>query len=432
MKKFKIIFAIAICVLFGACSNEENYFEGGTNGNVVPGTYYADLLISTEGSKNVNMITRGGPDGSGKFTNDYPYEYIYLHKADDLSNEEGHQVIEIPLKDVTYCDGCQGIHLEVTVLDNEEGYTVANESGEKITLGNDEKVYFSTEPDTYWKPTILLENGSPVSERNVFTQDNNVNKELLRSVNDYSKEELIALLQEGEPHIDMERHCTAFKTFLMFTDVKGGEGGYYNISTSAWKEALGGEEYAPENFYIKLYIGPNFTNEYNVFSDNTINDEEGGFYVTNTNKYVQFSSSRNGYTGEIDTDGDGILDQQIDYTYRGYGYQTQTGNYLISPLNTTIPVEDFCIYVFVKYTPDINQEPEDFLTSDEGAKWFEVQIPRMTLQTNTVHWITLAFDVDNLKVFTNQTNNTSRLTRMLTGPERMELKYPYKVINIEE
>lgn len=426
MKKVNIIITLVLFFIFGACSNEENYFEGETPNDVVPGTYYGDLLLSTEGSKSLDIITRGGPDESGKFTDDYPYEYIYLHSADNLTKEEGHQVIKIPLKDVEYCDGCQGIHLEVTVLDNEEGYIIKNENGDEIRLGNTDEVYFSTVPDTYWEPTILEEGGSPVSGRDVFVQDNDVNKELLRSVNEYNKEELITLLQESEPHIDMERHCTAFKTFLMFTDVRNGEDGYYNITTSDWIDFMGGEQYAPENFYIKLYIGPNFTDSYNVFSDNTDN-AEGGFYVTNNQQYVQFSTSRNGYTGEIDTDGNGELDDYIDYSYRGYGYQTQAGNYLISPLNTNIPVEDFSIYAFIKYTPDIRQESDDFLTSDVGAKWFEVQIPRMTLETNTVHWITLAFDIQNLKnaFVTNSTDVISAgkvKTRNIIIPEKIEIK----------
>ncbi len=438
MKHINIIIALALCFILGACSNEENYFEDGTTGQAVPGTYYGDLLLTADSSKNANMITRGGPDESGKFTDAYPYNYIYLHSADNLTDAEGHKSIRIPLQDVEYCDGCQGIHLEVTVLDNEEGYTISTKDGQSITLGNTDEVYFSTVPGTYWEPTILEDGGSPVSGRDVFVQDDEVNKELLRSALDYSKEELIALLQEGEPHIDMERHCTAFKTFLMFTDVKGGEDGYYNITSSEWIETMGGEQFAPENFYIKLYIGPNFTDKYNVFSDNTDN-AEGGFYVTNNQQYVQFTISRNGYSGEIDTDGDGDFDGYIDYTYRGYGYQTQAGNYLFSPLNTNIPVEEFSIYAFIKYTPDIKQEASDFLTSDVGAKWFEVQVPRMTLETNTVHWITLAFDINNLKEAFNPSSTSAASasaalakTRNQGLPTKMELNHPIKIINIQQ
>lgn len=435
MKKINIIIAFALCLMFGACSSEEISLGEGTHGKVLPGTYSADLVLSTEGSKSVDVITRGGPDASGKFTNEYPYDYIYLHSADNLTAEEGHQVIKIPLKDVEYCDECQGIHLEMTVLENETGYIVRNEAGDEIIMENDGEVYFSTESGTYWKPTILEDGDSPVSGRDVFVQDNDVNKELLRSVNDYNKEELVSLLQAGTPYIAMERHCTAFKTFLMFTDVKNGEDGYYNITSTDWIEAMGGEQYGYEHFYIKLYIGPNFTDEYNVFSDNTEN-AEGGFYVTNNQQYAQFTVSSNGYQGEVDTDGDGELDGYINYTYRGYGYQTQAGNYLISPLNTNIPVEDFSIYAFVKYTPDINQEATDFLTSDVGAKWFEVQIPRMTLETNTVHWITLAFDIQNLKeaFVTSSTNSVStdalQAKSMRNLPTKMDLKYPIKIVDI--
>ena len=438
MKHINIIIALALCFIFGACSNEENYFEDGTQGKVTPGTYYGDLLLNTEDGKEPNTITRGGPNDAG-FTDEYPYNYIYLHSADNLTKEEGHQSIRIPLKEVEYCDGCKGIHLDVTVLDNEEGYTISTEDGtQTIKLGNTDKVYFSTEPDTYWKPTILEENGSPVSNRDVFMQDNDVNKELLRSANEYTKEGLIALLQESAPHIEMERHCTAFKTFLMFTDVKNGGNNMFMINENTWNQRMGGEQYSYEHFYIKLYIGPNFTDSYNVFSDDTDN-ADGGFYVTNNQRYVQFGLSTHNGGGTIDTDGDGIPDGYNPIMYSGYGYQTIPSNYLISPLNTNIPVEQFSIYAFVKYAPDPSQVDEDFLTSDEGAKWFEVQIPRMTLETNTVHWIALAFDIDNLKEAFNPSSTSAASasaalakTRNQGLPTKMELKHPIKIINIQQ
>ena len=154
---------------------------------------------------------------------------------------------------------------------------------------------------------------------------------------------------------------------------------------------------------------------------------------TNNNEFTvvgTITSSLYTYKNKgISSIGDGKLDTYINYSYRGYGYQTQAGNYLISPLNTNIPVEEFSIYAFVKYTPDITQEPEDFLTSDEGAKWFEVQIPRMTLETNTVHWITLAFDIKNLKVFTTEESALApSLTRAKESPEKIKLKYPVRII----
>lgn len=200
-----------------------------------------------------------------------------------------------------------------------------------------------------------------------------------------------------------------------------------------WNEKMGGAQYSFEHFYIKLYIGPNFTDSYNVFSDNTDN-AEGGFYVTNNQQYVQFSSTFNSGQGEVDTDGDGDLDVYAPFSYLGYGYQTQAGNYLISPLNTNIDVEEFSIYVFIKYTPNIEQESDDFLTSDVGAKWFEIQIPRMTLQTNTVHWVTLGFDIDNLKDAFNPSSANATLanTRSQGLPTKMELKYPVKIINIQQ
>lgn len=57
----------------------------------------------------------------GEFTTTYLFDYIYLHSADTKSVDDGHQSIEIPLKEVEQCDGCKGIHLEVEVLDDGSG-----------------------------------------------------------------------------------------------------------------------------------------------------------------------------------------------------------------------------------------------------------------------------------------------------------------------
>lgn len=419
MKKINILILLFVCGIFGACSNEEYFADDETKTKVSPGTYYADLLLSAEGSDDVNMITRGGPDNNGHFTNEYPYDSIFIHSADNLSNDNGHKSLKINLKKVEYCDDCRGIHLSMTVLENNGGYIIENEEGEKINLNADEKVYFSTIDDTFWKAKV--EGASPVSHSDVFIQGEN-NKELLRSVNEYDMNDLVALLQDGEPHIDMERHCTAFKTFIIFTQVQSDGQRLYDITIDEWNNLLGDgtDTYSPNHFYIKLYIGPNFTSEYNVYSDNVTKPEELGFYATNEQKYQPFSDAF--YTNMGVSEG-----EYTPVAYNGYGYQTDADNYLIAPLNTNIDASEFSIYAFIKYAPDLSSVDENFLTSDEGAKYFRVQVPRFTLQTNTVHWIALAFDVRNLLAF-KQSATAPTLTRTLGGPEKMEVK-PLKIIH---
>lgn len=401
----KILLLILSVVLLGACSSEDNSNIGsGQTGNGK--TYSADLLLATPKGDKPDINTRGLDEVNGQFTDVYPYDYIYLHSADSETKEGGHQCIRIPLKDVEFCDGCQGIHLEMEVLDNDGGYIVRNEAGDEIKLGNDEKVYFSTIDDTYWKADV--QGGSPVTKSDVFYQDNNVNKELLRSAYDYSKDELISLLSEQEPDIPMSRHCTAFRVYFMFTHIMGSNmGSMDEASWNTWREGHGGGQY-----YVKLYLGPNFAEEYNVYADDVKDPNKPGYYVTNQQTYQQFEYCEYGTTS-----GTGGM-----IMFNGYGYMTDLGNYLIAPLNTHLSPEDFSVYAFIKYAPEGTTIDEEFKTSDEGAKWFKLQVPSMTLETNRVHYIIMSIDVDNLDVFQETSETTAAKTRAINnGPEEIKV-----------
>lgn len=403
MKKNLLFVALSI-ILFGACASEEHNNITDEKPSVTK-TYSSDLLLATEGGTDPEISTRGLDRENGQFTSEYPYDYIYVHSADDMRNGEGHRSLRIPLQDVVFCNGCQGIHLEMDVLDDNAGggYVVRNKAGESITLAEGESVYFSTIASSYWNANVV--DASPVTGSDVFIQDSiNTNTELLRSVEEYSEDELIALLSEGEPDIPMSRHCTAFRVYFMFTNVLSDNMG--SIDEAGWNSVMG-ENYGIGNFYIKLYLGPNFTSEYNVYEDAVTDPEEKGFYVTNEQTYQPFGFCEYGITS-----GTGGM-----IAFNGYGYMTDLGNYLIAPLNTHLPASDFSVYAFIKYTPDIAQEPDDFLTSDEGAKWFQLVVPSMTLETNRVHYIILAVDVRNLGVFKNQTD-----TRALGLPEEIKVK----------
>lgn len=415
----KLILFIMSVALFVACSSEDNNnVSGGLTGDGK--TYSADILLATPKGDGQDVTTRGLDPTNGYFTDEYPYDYIYLHAADNKSKEEGHQYIKVPLKDVEFCDGCQGIHLEMEVLDNDGGYIVKNESGDKIKLSKDDEVYFSTIDDTYWKAKV--EGASPVTGRNVFFQDNNVNTELLRSAidadgsimnHDYTKDDLIALLTQDEPEIPMSRHCTAFRVYFMFTNITSEKHG--SMEEADWNKMLE-EEYGGGQFYIKLYLGPNFAEKYNVQTDDVVDPNEKGFYVTNEQKYQPFE-----YSWYATSPGDAETPADMIY-YTGFGYKTDAGNYLIAPLNTHLPATDFSIYAFIKYAPDPDNLPEDFLTSDEGAKWFQLQVPSMTLEANRVHYVILAVDAGNLEVFKPQEGTTTSATRAVNSePEEIKV-----------
>ena len=405
----KILLLILSVVLLGACSSEDNSNIGsGQTGNGK--TYSADLLLATPKGDKPDINTRGLDAVNGQFTDVYPYDYIYLHSADSKTKEEGHQCIKIPLKDVVFCDDCQGIHLEMSINEEENTYTIGNGT-DFITLNNDEKVYFSTIDDTYWKADV--QDASSVTGSNVFYQTDGVNEELLRSAHDYSKDELISLLSEQEPDIPMSRHCTAFRVYFMFTNVVSDQVG--SMSQDQWNEMLT-SDYDGGQFYIKLYLGPNFAEEYNVYTDDVKDPNALGFYVTNQQKYQPFESSF-----YVTSPGTAETIEDI-ISFTGFGYQTDAGNYLIAPLNTHRPATDFSIYAFVKFAPKGTVIDEDFLTSDEGAKWFQLQVPEMTLTTNRVHYVILAVDAGNLKVFKPQEGTTTSATRAVNSePEEIKV-----------
>ena len=94
-------------------------------------------------------------------------------------------------------------------------------------------------------------------------------------------------------------------------------------------------------------------------------------------------------------------------------------NYLLSPLNTSIPATDFSIYTFIKY------KSSDY-SSDEGASWFQAQIPGITLETNRIHYIIMAFDIEDLRSqFLPATTTLSRTP--WSAPRKIGIK-PIKVI----
>lgn len=417
MKKIISILLIA-CGIFSACSSGDEDFFKGDIPEIAPGVYSCDLVISSEAGKSSEHVTRG-IDGLGNFTNEYPSNYIYVHSAD---NGEGgdHKVLTVPLKEVVFCDGCRGVHLEMEVNEGEGGYTIRNSKGESITLGEDEEVYFSSYPEAYWHADKVYE--SPVTGSDVFNQTEGVNEELLKSET-YSKEDLVNLLQQGAPQITLTRHCTGFRTTFMFTNVKYSGEHNYNVSENSWEEYLPGTK--PSDFYIKLYLGPNFCHDYDIFNNTVPTTDQGGYYVTNNNEYEPLEQV-------VYTTSGATSDPTLVYTYWGFGYGTETGNILMAPLNLNEHVGDiheFSIYVFIKYMPEGS---EINTTSDENSMWLRVPIPDMTDLANRVHNLIVALDIHELENIINQPAATGFTRVGWSEPRELKLKYPVKVISIEE
>ena len=364
--------------------------------SVKPGLYSIDITLTAE--PGVKSETRGLDTENGEFTNVYPYDYIYIHSA---KTDSTHQSIRIPLENVEHCDGCKGIHMQVEVEENGGGYIIRAGEAE-MTLSADDDVYFSTIEGPYWEAET---NGAtPVSGSDVFVHNNKINKELLKS-RTYTKEKLVNLMQQDISTITMTRHVTGFRVYFMFTQVTADGSTDNDIDEKDWIAELG----SPTDFSIKLYLGPNFCHQYDVLNNAVVSGDEGGFYATNDQTYQEFERVEYSYT----TGDNGIG------LYRGFGYVTDASNYLLSPLNTSIPATDFSIYAFIKY-----KSSDD--SSDEGASWFQAQIPGIVLEPNRIHYIIMAFDIEDLRSqFLTDTNTLSRTP--WSAPRKIDIK-PIKVI----
>ena len=285
---------------------------------VKPGVYATDITLYAEQGEDPDINTRGLNTGTGEFTSVYPYDYIYIHSADN--KEDGtHKSLKIPLKVVEYCDECKGIHLEMEVLDNNGGYTITSSEG-TITLSNSEKVYFSTIPNPYWEAKV--EGATPVSRSDVFVESD-ANSELLKSANTYTRDELIHLIEQNVPVIEMTRHCTGFRVYFMFTHVPA-DGSTNNVifdpntGENYWNKTLPNTEFS--DFYIKLYLGPNFCHKFDLLYSKAVGDDVGGYYATNGQNYQPLEYVNYSFTGG---------DNSSSYSYNGYGYVTADLHYLI-------------------------------------------------------------------------------------------------------
>lgn len=409
-----IILAVFICTSLFSCSNEENYFDETPTGPSQ--VIYSDIVLESESGQKENSITRGlGEQG---FTDEYTFDYIYIHSTTDNSKS-----LKVPLKDVEFCGDCRGIHLEMTVTDNGNGYTLRTENGEdEIVLNENEEVYFSSYPSNIWEASPLEGTLTPVSHSDVFAKDENVNIELLKTENTYGKSELIELLQTPTPQIRLKRHCIGFSVNLMFTNVDESGGpnqGEYYVTDRTWGNYLPGT--TPDDFYIKLYIGPNFCHSYDIYNNEVPNEDNGGYYVIQNNQYVPFTRVRYAVTPL----GGGSGEDEV--SYQGFGYATALEDILLAPLNTSMDLGNFAIYVFVKYMPnggDVN--------TDEGSAWLEISLEGdMNTTLNRIHNFVICLDINELQEVMALSGANALTRGYWNNPMQITLKHPAVIKHFE-
>ena len=387
MKPTFIMGMLAICMGMMSCQDDED-----TNiSTIKPGTYSADIIVNSEsGSTN---YSRGIDVESGIFTSTYEQNYIYLHHVKADGKDEA---LYIPMRKDCGEDKC--FKIQVIVNDNNT-YTITtnkNEEGasQSITLNANEQIYFSTMKDQTWESEILKKQ-SPIGD--ILKQPTNVDdiksREILRS-GLYTGERLLELMTGDTQYIDLTRHVTGFKINILFTDANVVENEDHIIDIKGWHDALG-ENVNPEDFFIKIYFGPNFAQWYDILNDKS---EGFGYYASNNETYASFEEVKQTYNN---------------IAYTGYGYNTT--NTLLSPLYIGEANKEFRIYMCIKY----KEEGQEFYT--------EIRPKNLTMNPNTIHHMILAFDVHDLIPIVPEEGETYSTRSSSSTFQKIDIK-PIKVI----
>lgn len=389
MKPTFIMGMLAICMGMMSCQDDED-----TNiSTIKPGTYSADIIVNSEsGSTN---YSRGIDVENGIFTSTYEQEYIYLHHVNADGDEEMSEALYIPMRKDCGEDKC--FNIQVIVNDNNT-YTITtkNEKGasQSITLNAKEQIYFSTMKNQIWEPEILKKQ-SPIGD--ILKQPTNVDdiksREILRS-GLYTGERLLELMTGDTQYIDLTRHVTGFKINILFTNANVVENEDHIINIKGWHDALG-ENVNPEDFFIKIYFGPNFAQWYDILNDNS---EGSGYYASNNETYDSFEEVKQTYNNKA---------------YTGYGYNTT--NTLLSPLYIGEANKEFRIYMCIKY----KEEGQEFYT--------EIRPNNLTMNPNTIHHMILAFDVHDLIPIVTEKGGTYSTRSSSSTFQKIDIK-PIKVI----
>ena len=406
----KIFLLISSLFIFCACNNDENDYIINPEPNM---EYAITVNIATNSGNNKAQSTRAQDQHTGAFTAEYDADYVYIHSTTNSS-----KVVKLPIEKIEECDDCDGNGFRYFACKNEDGsYTIRSYNNDSFaTFAADEKVYFSSEEYEIWEGHNDDEN-SPLTGQSVLIRDNDKNKEIYRSENNYTLQDVFNLGLNGT--LTMQRKCSAFRVYFMFTDLKEG---FINMSENMDAylctnfTSITGKNY--NDFSAKVYIGPYFCDTYNINTGETgyKDGHTEGYYVTNEQKYVEFQS----FSYPL-ADGE---DGKKSVIYNGYGITNVASGWLITPYHyNSNEILSLDFYAFIK---DTTENPD----SDSGSKFTKYHWDGLPAY-NTTTTLLIIYDVRQLAAaFNNATEN--RITRSFwEGPEELNIQ-PAKVICIQE
>lgn len=402
MKKINHILWVAGLVIFTflACSKDENANTSSSR----PDTYIVGINLGVEAP-----LTKGVY--SGTFNSVYEEEYIYLHKKTNNTSES--QCIKIPVytydcQDPNTMRECNGFRYEVQ-HDDDGNYTLTplnkdNTKGESMTVNNDDSFYFSSIGSREWKVNYdeninhIQDFEAPeevkTQSNELYARDPEVNKEIYRSVNDFTLQQVLDL--NGD--LAMERECSGYSFMALFSTREYTEYMGYILTPDKFEEIMG-DSY--ENWYIKIYLGNVFTANYDM-QNQTGEQESGGFYgSTDKTKYGEEGKDDGFYLKFNPSIRPGGYVETED-VYQGLGYWSSDNvNYLFAPTNENLK-NDFTAFIFIKHwngaegtTPD-----DEWLKSDDDAMYTQVtwqNLIQIGIQNGVFYTCGINIDINELK-----------------------------------
>lgn len=381
MKRLFPLFIIDLLfsvVMLSSCTNDDNAVTPAE-----PGVYTIDMAVDAQ--RETSKSTRGIENNSN-FDGNYDPDIIYLHQ------KGGDGVLAFPLYSYTNSEGQQcnkGFRYRIEVKDDGSATITPIDATDNyletsLQLSSGAEVYFSSlESDDWTLPDEQITNSG---NNTLYLRKNDINKEIYRSAADFS----ITDLTTSGPVV-IHRACAAFNLVGLFYDgeelgsLDEEEGGYASLTDDEFTEIMGSE---PSTWYIKIIIGgPAFTNQYDLSSQQSTGDREGGYYSSgDSDLFEQGSEDANKYLPLTNRN----YNYSPDIMLQGFGYYTRTGNQLFTPVTGG----EAHVYIRIKHWTGSGEPTNEWLLDDTGALQTEVDMGGTTVPANnSFHIYGLLMDI---------------------------------------
>ena len=343
-----------------------------------PGTYFTEAVVETmkkPASQNT-QIPRGLVPSNNDFDLIYDPDYIYLHVvgSDDC--------VRIPLyiQECTAHDNCKCFRYRIVVM--EDGSAVVTPMLEDGTLASSsltipaggECYYSSVDNNTMVMPGEKITVSDNIT---YYEREENFNKEIYRSAEDFSIYELTTDMDM----LIMNRTVACFNLTGIFYDgdkmKQSPYGGFITMTEQEFANIMGSD---PSTWYMKIYIGGDcFTNKYDIGLKKPVGELEGGYY-SNSGGFLPFGQNFYGYGNHY---------------LQSYGYYTGIGENLFSPVDGNEIVN---VYILVKHWEGAGEPTAEWLVSDEDALYTRMNITGNIYPVNNCFYILgLLMDIHQFK-----------------------------------